>query len=465
MFLPLALVAALRWASPRLHLRWRRAAYLVPVALVAGVALTASRSAEVGVAAAAILIVLATGAPRRLTTVVFAGLFFVLLVAFVDGSLIGSPFSAAAHSDSISVRLQRLPTLFALVVHRPFTGLGYSGLFGSLPGLDDAYALLYGTIGVIGLAAWGVMLVTTGATVTRALRARVGSDTRDLGAACLVGIVAVIVAGAAYDLVATPQSQWAFMILAALAVAVAEGAPKRVPARRWWAARATLPVAGVAGGFLLLAAAPVASAQSAAVFLTSPQVIASSQAPVDAYTGKVLINTVCGFLTGPGETLPGTTLTCSGLTEVSPGLWPMLAVVRITGPDPASVRAEYAHTLGRFRSVLPAEITRVGAVDSGKPAWATTAPVWMGLTGLVAMFLIPALTRRPWRPRREWRGSRREVSFYDGHEPGAPGPDEAARPSQRVGERTHLVSVAHSSGDGEGPLVPHEGPHSPPALR
>ena len=341
------------------------------------------------------------GRARRLTTVVAAGLLVVVLVALVDGSLIGSPFNAAAHTDSVTIRLQRLPSLFALVVHRPFTGLGYSGLYGSLPGLDDAYALLYGTIGVVGLAAWGVMLLTTAVSVTRALRARIGSDTRDLGAACLVGIVAVVVAGAAYDLVATPQSQWAFMILAAVGAGIAEAVPRRVPARRWWAARALLPAAGIAGGLLVLAGAPTASAQTTAVFTASPAVIAASGQPVDDYTGKVLGNTLCAFLTDPGELLANTTLSCSRPVDVSPGLWPMLDVVRITGPDPAAVRAEYAHSLGRIGSVLPAEITPVGTIETGKPAWATTAPLWMGLVGLAAMFLVPPLTRRPWRPRRD----------------------------------------------------------------
>jgi hypothetical protein len=399
MFLPLVAVMAFAWArpgrdggSPR---PGARLAYLLPLVAIGGIALTASRSAEVGVAGAAVLLVVATGAPRRITTAVGIGALVVLLVVLVDPALVGSPFSAAAHSNSISVRLQRLPNLFALVVHRPFTGLGYSGLYGSLPGVDDAYALLYATIGALGLAAWGLMLLTTGVTVARALRAPFDTDTRNLGAACLVGIAAVVVAGAAYDLVATPQSQWAFMILAALGVAVAETVPRRVRPHRWWTARALLPLAGVAAGLLVLATAPTSSSETVTVLMGSPAVIAAQSEPVDDYTGKVLVNTLCAFLTDPANVAAGTTVQCQRLSDVAPSVWPTLALVRITGVSPGAVRAEYRRALGRDGPYLSADVSPVGAVTTGKPAWATTAPMWAGLLGLAAMFLIPPLNRRP----------------------------------------------------------------------
>ena len=472
MFLPLVVVAVLRWAAPRrgarggaarpgapaagaggavgVRRRWSRLGYLAPVALVGGVALTASRSAEVGVAGAAVLLVLATGAPRRVTTAVALGIGLVLLVAVFDGSLIGSPFSAAAHTNSISVRLERLPNLFSLVVHRPFTGLGYSGLFGSLPGLDDSYALLYGTIGVVGLAAWAIVLVTTGTIVARALRAPVESDIRDLGAACLVGIVAVVVAGAAYDLVATPQSQWSFMILAALGVAVAEAVPRRVPARRWWAARGLMPLAGVVGGAVMLVLAPSASAETSTVFMGTPAVIAASPGPIPDYTGKVLVNSLCGFLDSPDQIVGGTTLQCQRLTDVDPAVWPTLALVRITGPTPTAVEAEYAHTVARLRTSLPAEYARVGTLQTGKPAWATTAPLWMGLVGLVAMVLVPPFTRRRLLP----RGASLEVAVHDAPPPRPAYARDGAGHLYRLGERPELVPVSQAPGDGAGSVVP-----------
>jgi hypothetical protein len=393
MLLPLVTVAALTWARGA-H-RWARLVVLLPVGVVAGVALTASRSAEVGLAGVAVVLVIASGAPRRLTGAVAAGLGTILLLSLVIPTLLGSPFSAAAHSDSVSVRLQRLPDIFALVVHRPFTGLGYAGLFGSVAGLDNSYALLYATVGVLGLAAWAFMLITTAATVARTLRAPRGSDTRALGSACLVGIVAVLVAGAAYDLVATPQSQWTFMLLAALGVAVAEPVPRRVPPRRWWTARALLPVAGVTAGVAMLVAVPTTSSETVTVFMGSPAVVASNPVPVDDYTGKVLVNSLCGFLDSPDRVLAGTTLRCQRLSDVVSSAWPTLTLVRISGPSPGAVRAEFDNALGQYAPYLPGEIAPVGPVVSGKPAWATTAPVWVGLVGLVAMFLIPPLSRRP----------------------------------------------------------------------
>ncbi|HLI72332.1 MAG TPA: O-antigen ligase family protein [Acidimicrobiales bacterium] len=394
MLLPVVTVGAFAWVR-RSTRKAARLAYLLPIGAVVGVALTASRSAEVGIGAVAVLLVIAAGAPRQLTKAALTAVGAVLLLSLAVPTLLGSPFNAAAHSDSVSVRLQRLPDIFALVVHRPYTGLGYSGLFGSVAGLDNSYALLYATIGVLGLAAWAFMLITTAATAARALRAPRDTDTRTLGAACLVGIVAVLVAAAAYDLVATPQSQWTFMFLAALGVAVAEPVPRRVPPRRWWTARALLPVLGVAGGILMLGLAPSTSSESVSVFMASPAVIAASHAPVDDYTGKVLGNTLCGFLDHPSQVIDGTTLRCQRLSDVVPNVWPTLMLVRITGPTPDAVRAEYQHAFGQYAPYIQGQIAPVGPVASGKPAWATTAPVWVGLVGLVAMFLIPPLSRRP----------------------------------------------------------------------
>ncbi|HXN60322.1 MAG TPA: O-antigen ligase family protein, partial [Acidimicrobiales bacterium] len=189
MLLPLTVVTAFRWA--RGPARLARAAYLLPVLVAVSVALAASRSAELAVAVGGLLVTVLAGFPRRLITAMAVAAAVVALIAVTDPSLIGASFTSASHTNSISVRLQRLPDVFALVVQRPFTGIGYSGVTSTVPGLDDAYALLYVTVGVIGLAAWVALLVTAGVTSLRSLAAPRNTWMRDLGAATVVGIVAV----------------------------------------------------------------------------------------------------------------------------------------------------------------------------------------------------------------------------------------------------------------------------------
>jgi polysaccharide biosynthesis protein PslJ len=396
MLLPLALVTAFRWA--RGPARLAKAAYLLPVLMAVSVALAASRSAELAVAVGGLLVTVLAGFPRRFITAMAVAAAVVTLIAVADPSLIGASFTSASHTNSISVRIQRLPDVFALVVHRPFTGIGYSGVSSTVPGLDDAYALLYVTLGVIGLAAWVALLVTAGATSLRSLAAPRNTWMRDLGAANVVGIVTVAVAGAAYDVVATPQSRWTFALLAALAVAVREAVPARAPIpyrpRRNWALRLVLPLAGVGVGCILLSAAPMASSETLDAFAVTPAVLASSSQPPDLYTAKVLIGTLCDYLDSPDRVIPGSTLRCEQLSVSEPSAWPAEAMVRIGAPTPAAVRREYRRSVaGLAPDVLPV-VAAQGTVQTGKPAWATTAPLWAGAVGLGLMLFVPPIRLR-----------------------------------------------------------------------
>lgn len=394
MLLPLVVVTAFRWAQGRA--RWAKAAYLLPVVMVLAIALAASRSAELAVAIGAVLLAVLAGAPRRLTTALVVAAAVVALIAVADPALIGASFSAASHSNSISVRVQRLPDVFALVVQRPFTGIGYSGVASTVPGLDDAYALLYVTLGVIGVIAWVALLASAGVTALKTLRAPRNSPRRDLGAATVVGIAAVIVAGAAYDVVATPQTRWAFALLAALAVGLKESLPAPAAARprRDWALRLLLPLAGVGVGGIVLGAAPLASSETLAAFAVSPAVLATAPEPPDPYPAKVLVNTLCDYLDSPDRVLPGASLRCEQLSVVQPTAWQAEAALRIGAPTPAAVRREYRVSLaGLAPDVLPV-ISAQGTIQTGKPAWATTAPLWVGATGLGLMLFVPPLRLR-----------------------------------------------------------------------
>ena len=396
MLLPLAVVAAFRWA--RGPARLAKAAYLLPALMAVAVALAASRSAELAVAVAIVLVTVLAGFPRRLITAMVVAGGVVALIAVADPSLIGASFTAASHTNSISVRTARLPDVFALVVNRPFTGIGYSGISSTVPGLDDSYALLYVTVGVIGLAAWVAFLVTAGSTSLRSLAAPRDTWARDLGAATVVGIVAVVVGGAAYDAISTPQSRWAVALLAALAIAVREAVPARAPTRvrahRKWALRVVLPLAGVGLGFVVLGAAPLASSETVAAFAGTPALLAADTQPPGPYTASVLINSLCDYLDSPDRVMPGSTLRCEQLSVVQPTAWPDEATVRIGAATPAAVRREYRRSLaGLAPDVLPVVAVQ-GTVQTGKPAWATTAPFWIGAVGLGLMLFVPPVRLR-----------------------------------------------------------------------
>lgn len=397
--LPLVMVTAFRWARGRARLA--KAAYLLPVPVAVAVALASARSAEVAVAVGIVLVTVLAGFPRRLIMAMVALGAVVVLVAMADPSLIGASFTSAAHTDSISVRAQRLPDVFALVVQRPFTGIGYSGLTSTVPGLDDAYALQYVSLGVIGVAAFVALLITAGVTGLRSLAAPRNTWVRELGAATVVGIAFVAVASGTYDVTSTPQTRWTFALLAALAVALKEAVPVRAPGqatvrpRRRWALRLVLPLVGVGAGFVMLATAPVSSSENFAVFTDSPTELAAATQPPGSYAPELLTNTLCDYLTNPDRVLPGSTLRCEQLSVAEPAAWPNEATVRIGASTPGAVRAEYRHSLAGLAPTVVSVVTAQGTVNTGKPAWASTAPLWLGLVGLgLALFVPPIRLRR-----------------------------------------------------------------------
>jgi hypothetical protein len=417
--LPLVMVTAFRWA--RGTARLAKAAYVLPVLVAVAVALAASRSAEVLVAVGIVLVTVLAGFPRRFIMAMVVAGAAVVVVAVADPSLIGASFTSASHTNSISVRAQRLPDVFAFVVQRPFTGIGYSGLSSTVPGLDNAYALQYVSLGVIGVAAWVALLVTAAVTALRSLAAPRNTWVRDLGAATVVGIIFIAIASAAYDVTSTPQTLWTFALLAALAVALKEAVPVRAPNRvevrpqRKRALRLVLPLVGVGAGFVMLAAAPLSSSETFAVFTDSPSELAVATQPPGPYAAELLTNTLCDYLNSPDRVLPGSTLRCEQLSVVQPAAWPNEATVRIGASTPGAVRAEYRRSLAGLAPAVVPVVTAQGTVNTGKPAWATTAPLWVGLVGLgLALFVPPIRLRRRRRVVSGFPSHRRTDSPSDG---------------------------------------------------
>lgn len=384
---PLVVVAALRWARPRW--RWSWLVLLFPLVLFVSVLFSGSRSAELAAVIAAVgvvLLIFLTGKVDR-SILVWGGIAIAAgaLFAVLDPSLVSAPFSGGA-SDPASVRLDRLPPLFALVVGRPFTGLGFNGISSYFGGLDDAYALVYATLGALGVLAWVTVMVTAFASTLRALRSR-DADIRAIGAACLVGVVALAVAAASYDLVNTPQSSWAIVILAALGTVVAETVPRRVRLRRRWLARTPLPLAGTAIGFLVFAATPVTASQTLSVFTVAPWV----PGPVYISQGQEMVDTLCATITNPDTIAPGTSVQCLLADSIFQTDYAGLALVTVRGPTPSAVLSEDKRAFTPIFRYMAMEGGPTSVVQTGKPSWAKTAPLSGGFAGLVAMFLVPPL--------------------------------------------------------------------------
>ena len=391
---PIVAVAVSSWIDRNRSWGGRRQLLLaIPAAAVLALLFSASRSAEIGVAVGAVLVVVAAGAPRRLTLGVVAAGVVVLLVAALAPSLITRPFTAAAHTNSIQSRLDRLPILFSLTAHRPFVGSGYTGYSTVLIGADDSYALTYVQLGVVGLLSWGAVLVTSFAVALRTLRAPVRSSTRVLGAACAVGILGVAVAAAGYDLTFTEQSMWALALLGACAVVLGERLAPRARARRSWA-RTALPVVGAAVGAAVLFVAPLSSSRTYTVYLVSPSQLPAMDPGLVQWTAEQLAPTICAYLTTPPRLAPGSDVRCSRPGLVSTSTWQAEIQLRIGATSPAAVEAEARRALGLFERLRYPTVAADGPVQTGKPAWAVTAPVSGAAAGLLAAWAVPPLRRR-----------------------------------------------------------------------
>jgi len=284
-----------------------------------------------------------------------------------------------------------LHILFSLVGHHSFLGLGYTGLHG-LNGLDDAYAITYGQLGVVGLLVWLAVLLTSFWAAVRAMRAPRRSQARRLGAATAVGIVAVAAAAAAYDLTFTEQSMWTLVLLGALATYLTEQLPAR-ERRAPSAARLVWPVAGAAAGAAVLALTPLGFSRSFSVYVISPRELATQPVSVYGWTAQELDTTLCGYLKAQ-PTVPGTTLTCLLPGDVETSVWQAQVTVEVAGPTARAVTAEKRRTLGVFERIGYPMVTPVTAMQSGKPAWAVTAPLSGAFAGAVPALLVPVWRRR-----------------------------------------------------------------------
>jgi len=109
-----------------------------------------------------------------------------------------------------------------------------------------------------------------------------------------------------------------------------------------------------------------------------------------------MVNTLCPVVTNADTVTKGTKVRCLQYNEVFPLNFPGLAVVQVRGPTPQSVRREASLAFTPISRQMPFEKWPMGAIETGKPAWAKTAPLWGGVVGAFLMLLWPrTLRRRP----------------------------------------------------------------------
>ncbi len=391
---PVAVVTCVQWARGRRPVL-QAVAVAAPLLIALASVMSGSRSADIVLPVSAVALLVLSRDRRVLGWVVGAALVSVVAVA-LHPSLVTKVFDIGALTDPASVRLDRLPPLFSLVTGRAYLGTGFvSAATSAFGGLDDAFAVLYATVGVVGLVAWCAVLASAVSGPARALRAPAGSEERLLGAACAVGTLALVVACAAYDVTQVVETPWLLVVLGALGTAAADVVPRQLPSWRQVVVRAALPLAGVIVGLAVLAAAPVSYGEGLSIFPVAPFVAAESSSPVDQFTGLTLASTVCAVVTDAAVVAPSTQVQCSEATNLfSYSVYPSLVVTTVRGPSPAAVRAEVKRAFTPIfdRMYLSGGVS--SAMQHGKPAWATTAPLWVGAVGLGLALVGPVGIRR-----------------------------------------------------------------------
>lgn len=380
---PLTLVVATR-------ARRGLVARLVPALLSLAVVYSVSRSALVGVALGA-LVAVVSARDRRVLSLGLLGAAIAGVLA-LQSDFLGRPY-ADASPDSADSRVRRIVAITADVEDRPLVGLGIAGPRArAIEGTDTSYVLLYAQLGVVGLAAFSVLLVTTVVTVAVGLRGP-PSDDRVLGAGAFGALAAAMLATASFDTFNIAGSTRMVWLIAAVGIAVAEQRRRPVaplPTTSNAPARLLLAVGGFGAGVVIAVVAPSHVAWSAR-FDTVPVGFTEKAEQDPAFIGRVLINTTCQVLSSAPDL--GATLDC-----LEPRRAPTLGEMRIEGRTEADARQAVDSTLALMDEYMPQN--RVFVVDEfveGQPTWAATAPAWFGFVGVAGAVLLPAPRR--WRQR------------------------------------------------------------------
>lgn len=373
-----------------------RVLWVVPGALLTAMVWTWSRStyAGLGVGLAVLTLGVIVDQPRRSVPLAFVGL--VLGGLLLQGPLRTSLDLGQTQGEQ-DIRFQRLPELFDLASERPIGGLGLGGLLvRRFTAVDLSWVNTYATLGVVGVIALAALLLTAAHATTRFLLAG-PSPTRLVAAGATAGVVVAPVGLAAYDLLSLRGSTSTVWALAALALAAGEElGVLPVPLRR----RAelvprpafALGLLGLAGGFALAATVPTVHSVDATFTTVAPRVLAVAGRD-NPYTGKVLGQTGCLVV----EQVDAVDASCLDLDQVAGGV----GEVRVEAATADEAWQDHLAVRDLLERTFPRAVVAVVDHGSGRPTWATTAPIWLFAAGFAIGALVPDRAYPlPARPRR-----------------------------------------------------------------
>jgi hypothetical protein len=351
---------------------------LAPFALVLAIYWANSRSTVPGIAVV-IAIVALFGGSRRATVLGLAALAVGALLWF-GVSAVNAPFHGTRQTASSQIRSKRLPEIVDILRERPYQGLGFNGTdpYG-FPTTDSSYLLVYSELGVVGAASFAALVIVLVAFSVRGL-VRPPPWERLLAAAAVAGIVAGLMGGLAFDMFSLAGSANLFWVIAAIAVVLAERDPTRLPRARWSSRRLAGPVLGVVVGVTLAVAVP-SHADVVTPFDALPLRILVNARGNQGYAGQFWRNTVCG--TAKAVPLPaGVNLECHDRFQ-EPGF----GQLRVDAPSLAKARAGMATVRTALEDHVHGIRFHPSSEEHGRPTWARTAPVWLGLGAfLISMF-------------------------------------------------------------------------------
>jgi hypothetical protein len=362
------------------RLRWIAVGALAAMTIV----WSGSRSALPAIGVGVLVLVVASRFEKRFVLVaIVGGLLGVAALAGVEG--VTRAYSTRDATGSDETRSTRFATVTNAAAARPTTGLGMASVSTRLGqyGTDASYLLAYVETGVVGLTTLSVLLLTALLCTAGGLRAPPGSDRR-VAAACTAGVMLGIIGACAFDLFSVPGSALTFWSVCAIGVAVADRTRSLdLVAARPSPYRALLPVAGLALGVLVATTAP----RHAAVtyrFDTIP-VAADVYAGGDlAHYGTITARSACEHVRHL-DLAPGVTERCSVIDQ-SGGL----GILRVQAPEANGASAFGEAIVARVTAAHPGfHAVAVGPPVSGRPSAARTAPVWLGLGGLLLALLLP----------------------------------------------------------------------------
>lgn len=372
--------------------RARRAVLWVPLfgLVLFSITVSFSRTAVLGTPVVLAIILVASRFRPRITVLVAGAFLTAALVTQAFPSLV-DPFYSSSAQGSSQGRAERLPVAMAPVADRPFTGLGFRGLeVVRVGGLDASYLLAYATFGAIGATVLMGLLAVSGGAVLRGVR--VGGENSVYPAIALAGVAAGIGAASAFDMFAIQASPKAFWLMVGLGIAFAE---RRVgPQRLLWRPtfrRAMLPVAGVVAGLAILVATPPHTAVEFRFSTLAPGWEVRGGGLM-TFPGVALARTTCLLLPAVQRLEPDAKIECREDFMRTIAGW---GVVRVQARTPEKVQ-EATTTFRRFvEGYFPTfQPHFTDEMRTGRPSWARTAPVWLGISGLLAALFAPPVRLR-----------------------------------------------------------------------